>query len=702
MSDIAFDADANLWILATPTTSYAFAFDGERLVHLYWGQRLAPEAIAALASERSDARRHLEDAGTDDELAAAWGARFGPAGLRVRFADGTRDTDLEYADHAISGLELAVRLRDRHYPLHVEARYRVFDDSDVIERSLCLRNLGAEAPITVDRADSARWLLPRRPDWRLSHVVGAWTAENRLRRDRLPAAETVLTSRRGVSSHHAGPWFMLDDGTAGEHHGEVWSGALEWSGSWRLVADRTSAGALSLSGGFGHDQTLMSLRPGESVTTPAFSGLYSTGGFGAASRAWHAHIRSHVLPHPEEIRPVLFNSWEATGFDVDEAGQIRLAHAAAVLGAELFVMDDGWFGARTDDTAGLGDWQVNTTRFPNGLQRLIKEVRGLGMDFGLWVEPEMVNPDSQLYRSHPEWVIQQPNRRQTLMRNQLVLNFAHEDVAAWAHGWLDELLSENDISFLKWDMNRAFTEVGRPGAEDPDRVWTEHTRAVYALIDRLRADHPGLRIECCASGGGRTDLGMLRRCDQIWTSDNTDAVDRLTIQRGYSQIHPAGTMGAWVTDVPNQMTRRVVPLRFRFHVAMSGVLALGGDLLNWTAEERDEAAAHVAQYKRIRHLVQHGELYRLAGNEAEEVAGISAVQYLAPDAGEAVVFVYAASRPLGAPEPRPILAALDPHALYTDAETGTAHLGAVLMTRGLPAGLPSGDYASAVVHLIRR
>jgi alpha-galactosidase len=695
MSDIFFDAQDDLWILSTPATSYAFTLDSAQLVHLYWGVPLAADSIRALASSRPVTRRHLDDVGSNDEIAAAGGARFGTAGLKVRFGDGARDLELEPAGHEVTGLELNVRLRDRHYPLEVHAHYRIFEDTDIIERSMELRHVGGpdDDAITVERADSARWVLPRRDDWRLSHAVGAWGAENQLRRDRLPVAETVLTSRRGVSSHQAGPWLMLDDGTAGEEHGEVWSSALAWSGSWRISAERTPAGVVTVTGGFGHDQTLMTLRPGETVTTPAFPGLYTAGGFGAASRAWHAYIRSHVLPRPEETRPVLFNSWEATGFDVDEAGQIRLAQAATALGAELFVMDDGWFGARTSDAAGLGDWYVNPDRFPNGLHRLIKEVRGLGMDFGLWVEPEMVNPDSELYRAHPDWVLHQPHRRRTLMRNQLVLNFARPDVAAWAHQWLDELLSRYDIDFLKWDMNRSFTEAGWPGAADPDRLWIDHTRAVYALIDRLRADHPRLRIECCASGGGRTDLGMLERCDQIWTSDNTDAVDRLTIQCGYSQIHPAGTMGAWVTDVPNQSTQRVVPLRFRFHVAMSGVLALGGDLPAWTQEELAQAAGYVEQYKRIRHLVQHGDLYRL---------GQGAVQYVAGDGSQVVVFVYAPYRPLGDPEPPTALAGLDADATYIDADTGVAHRGAALMTGGLPVRLPSGDYASAVVHLIRR
>ncbi len=618
-----------------------------------------------------------------------------PAGLRVRYADGTRGLELDYAGSEISGLELQIRFRDRHFPLRVDVHYRLFEDSDVIKRRLTLHHTGESDPIALLRADSACWVLPERPDWRLSHAIGGWGAENRLQRVPLPYAETVLTSRRGVSSHQASPWLMLDDGNTTEETGQVWSAALAWSGSWRITVARTPENRVIATGGFGHDDILQTVQPGETLSTPAFLGLYTEAGFGAASRAWHRHIRTHILPQPTEVRPVLFNSWEATGFAINEQQQMELAAIAASLGAELFVVDDGWFGERNNATAGLGDWWASHDSFPDGLHPLIKEVRGLDMGFGLWVEPEMVNPDSRLYRTHPDWALHHPKRRPTLQRDQLVLNFARPDVVAWAHDWLDALVSEHHIDFLKWDMNRPFTEVGWPCHPDQDRLWADHVRGVYAIMDQLREDHPGLRIECCASGGGRADLGMLARTDQIWVSDNTDAFDRLAIQHGHGQILPAAVMGAWVTDCPNPLTNRSVPLRFRFHTAMAGVMGLGGNLLEWSDQERDEARQLIGQYKQIRHVVQHGDLYRLRGPNA--------VQYIRSDGGEVVVLAWAPNRHygLGHGEPPLRLAGLDRLSRYRDTDSGVIHQGSVLMTGGLQLDLPPGDYSSTLVHLAR-
>lgn len=347
--------------------------------------------------------------------------------------------------------------------------YRVHDDSDVIERWTVLRNDG-DAPVALQRADSAAWTLPFREDYRLSHVTGQWSSETQLRRDTLPFGETVLTSRRGITSHHANPWVMLDAGDATENHGQVWSAALAWSGSWRITVQRTPDGRAGFTAGAGHEGPSLPLGPGQEYTTPVHAGLYCEGGFGAASRAWHAYTLAHVLPHPQEIRPVLYNSWEATGFDVDEAGQKALAARAAALGVELYVMDDGWFGARRSEEAGLGDWAPAPDRFPGGLAPLAEEVHRLGMRFGLWVEPEMVSPDSDLYRKHPDWVLHFPHRTRTELRNQLVLNFARRDVAEWAYGWLTRLVGDHGIDFLKWDMNRAISEAGWPDrAEGPTR-----------------------------------------------------------------------------------------------------------------------------------------------------------------------------------------------------------------------------------------
>ncbi|GAA2511242.1 alpha-galactosidase [Winogradskya humida] len=695
MPDVQYDPDQRLWLLNTPSTSYAVRLDdNDDPRHVHWGTTLTLAQAKELAARTSPAGSSFDTAGGPEELPVEGGARFGVAGLQVRFIDGTRGVEWRYAGHDAEDGHLSIHLDDRHYPLRVTLHYRVHEDSDVIERWTTVENRDPHDLITVQRADSAAWTLPSGGEHRVNHLVGAWNSEFRLRRTEVPTAETVFTSRRGMTSHHANPWLALDDGTAGEEHGEVWSTALAWSGSWRITLQRDPAGRTTWTGGLGHEGLTWSLAPGETFETPVFAGLFTTGGFGGASRTWHDYARRHVIPHPGESRPVLYNSWEATGFDVDEPGQTALAARAARLGVELFVVDDGWFGERVSDHAGLGDWTPNPDRFPDGLRPLAAEVHRLGMRFGLWVEPEMVNPDSDLYRAHPEWVLHMAHRDRTRMRNQLVLNLARPDTAAWAHAWLDRLVTEHDIDFLKWDANRPLTEAGWPGHGDPDRVWIEQTRAVYRIMDRLRADHPDLRIEACSGGGGRADLGIIARTDQVWTSDNTDAVDRIGIQHGFSQLFPAQVMGAWVTDSPNVATARRTPLRFRFHVAMAGALGVGGDLARWSEDELKKATGLIATYKRIRPAVQHGTAYRLKGDGA-----LTAVGYAYEN--QFVVLAWCPTRPFGHSPGALPLTALDPESSYRDQDTGAVHSGAVLMRSGLDLALPDGDHASVLVHLVR-
>nr|WSZ94402.1 alpha-galactosidase [Streptomyces sp. NBC_00857] len=687
MSQVSFDDPSRTFLLTTPASSYALrvgADDGPR--HVHWGAPLTLGQAAALPTHDGVTSSFASTGG--EELAVEGGARFGVPSLLVRYADGTRGVEWAYEGHAINGGRLDVKLRDRHYPLGCTLHYAVHEDSDVIERSLTLRHLGTgekdDAPIGILRCDAAGWSVPAASGVRLSHTVGEWSGETQLRRTEAPYAETVFTSRRGVSGHHANPWLMVDAGDAGEDHGEVWSMALAWSGSWRITAQRDHAGGpFTVTGGAGHDGLTWRLQPGESHETPVFAGQFSRNGFGATSRGWHRYVAAHVLPRPDEVRPVIYNSWEATGWDVTIEGQSALAARAADLGVELFVVDDGWFGRRVSDRAGLGDWQPNPERFPCGLGPLADEVRRHGMRFGLWVEPEMTNPDSDLYREHPDWVLHMPHRRRTELRHQLVLNFARTDVTEWAFTWLDRLVATYDIDYLKWDMNRALTEAGWPGHLDAERLWTDHTRGVYAVIDRLRRTHPGLRIEGCAGGGGRADLGMLARTDQIWISDNTDANDRIAIQHGYSQIYPARTMSAWITDSPNPHTRRCTPLRYRFHVAMAGALGVGGDLSRWTEPELAQARELVSLYKEIRPVVQFGEQFRLE----------DAVQYRTGD--RVVVIAWGQDRALR-------LAGLSPTEVYVDDATGAEHHAATLLAHGLPLRLPAEELTSTVVRLTRR
>ncbi|MEU6283308.1 alpha-galactosidase [Streptomyces sp. NPDC047028] len=679
------------WFLSGPGSSYALHLtEADELLHLHWGPRIALADAEALAADPLPAYRPFESPlDGREEYPVEGGPRFTRPALSVRTGE-RRGTEWRFVSYETDDDVLRLRFDDDGLAITLHYRMR----GDVVERWVALHNGGPE-PVELLRADAAAWTLPDREGWRLSQLHGRWAAESLLTGALLTHGEKVIGSRRGHTGHQHLPWVALDT-DATEERGEVYGCALGWSGSWRIAVAQLPDARVQITGGAGHDDSgLLLLEPGRSYTTPVFAGLWSDGGFGGASRTWHAYQRAHVIPDADRDRPVLFNSWEATFFDISEEQQAALARRAAAIGVELFVVDDGWFGARTSDRAGLGDWTPNSDRFPHGLKPLADQVHGLGMQFGIWVEPEMVNPDSDLYRAHPDWVQYQPGRKRTEFRNQLVLNLAREDVQEYLWEQLHTLLSSAPVDYVKWDFNRCFTDAGWPGEPYPQRLWTDHTHALYALLDRLRAAHPEVAFESCSGGGGRIDLGVLSRTDQVWTSDNTDPLDRLAIQYGFSQVHPARVMAAWVTDSPNtQLNGRVSSLRFRFVSAMAGVLGVGGDLTGWSEEELTEARAWVDLYKEIRPVVQHGDLYRLR----PPAGGLSAVQYVLGD--ETVVLAWLQSQRYGQPVPALRLRGLDPAASYECRETGEVHRGAVLLHHGLRTRL-RGDLDATVLRLRR-
>ena len=410
--------------------------------------------------------------------------------------------------------------------------------------------------------------------------------------------------------------------------------------------------------------------------------------------------RNYLMPkeNRNKLHKVLFNSWEATKFDVSAKAQIKLAKKAAQIGVELFVVDDGWFGERNDDTAGLGDWIVNKKKFPNGLKELIDVVNDLGMDFGLWVEPEMVNPNSDLYRAHPDWIYHFKHRTPTTTRNQLVLNLSRHDVQRYILEAMDKLLSENNIAYIKWDMNRPISEPGAKNLQllDQRSSWYRHTMAVFKIVDELRKKHPNVTFEACASGGSRIDYGTLQHYSQFWLSDNTDALDRLFIQEGYSYMYPIKAMRAWVTDIPNKITKKSIPLEFRFHSAMSGILGLGGNLTEYTKEELDIAKQKVSQYKKIRHIIQDGYVYRL---KSLTFSTIQAVQYVYQQK-ESVLFVFLPGQRFIDKHYLVKLKGLNPDVTYEihqKDKTSVKH-GDYLMNVGIHFKL-MGDYQSELVYI---
>ena len=449
MADVWHDETAGTWHIRMRSSSYVFALadDGASLEHVYWGAAVSPEAVPGLVhearAEPAGRQRILShQPGRPAEYLPWGGIRYDEPSLKVDFADGTRSVDWRFAEQRSSAgngvTTLEIDFADTVYSLRTTLCYRVYDGFDVLERWAVIGNADGGEPFTVRQAHAANWWLPDRADWRLRYLHGAWASETQLAEASLVYGKVVLESRRGTTSHQLNPWFTLDAGDATEETGEVWSGELAWSGSWKIVYETTPAGHAHVSGGWNDFDWSARLAGGESLELPVFAALFSDGGFGAASREWHAWQRAHVLAGGSApVRPVLYNSWEATAFDVTVEGQSRLAELAAGLGVELFVVDDGWFAGRDSDRAALGDWRPDPGKFQYGLEPLVKRVNELGMRFGLWVEPEMTNPDSDLYRAHPDWVYHFANRPPVFQRNQLVLNLARPDVASWVFSTMD-------------------------------------------------------------------------------------------------------------------------------------------------------------------------------------------------------------------------------------------------------------------------
>jgi alpha-galactosidase len=691
-------ADGHNWLLECDHSAYALGLNRAGLVtHRYWGARLSragdyPDAPDPMPRASFDMTAHL----TPEEYPGYGEMKFTDPCLKASFADGVRDVVLRLAAADVipegDTSRLDVKLCDAYYPFRVTLHYRVHAAYDLIERWVTVHNAG-ETPVRLERVWSAQWHLPPGKPYWLTHLTGRWADEMHLNHEALHYGIKVLESRRLTTSHQHNPWFALDCGNADEESGEVWFGALAWSGNWKLSAEVTDFGATQLSIGLNDWDFVWELNPGESFTTPSCYAGYTRQGFGAASRTLHDFIRDRLLPHGSMPHKVLYNSWEATFFNVDEHSQGKLAEAAASLGVELFVVDDGWFHRRNSDDAGLGDWWPDDQKFPHGLQSLIDRVNGLGMDFGLWIEPEMVNPDSDLYRAHPDWVLHFPTRTRTTARNQLILNLGRAVVQAYLVSQIDKLLSENNIAFIKWDMNRNVGESGWPDAPfDQRELWVRYVQGLYAVWETLRQRHPQVIWQSCSGGGGRADLGILRLADQIWVSDNTEATARLCIQHGFSFVFPANTMEAWVTDAGQDF----LSLEFRFHVSMCGALGVGGHLLRWTDAQRAQAARLIALYKDIRPVVQGGDLYRL---HSPLDSAFSAVQYLSKDRAEGVLFAFRTYSPDPVQSFSLHLRGLEAGAYYEVEGVPGIRSGLALMQDGLRVEL--GNFQSALRRIRR-
>ncbi|MFD8393013.1 alpha-galactosidase [Streptomyces sp. NPDC059680] len=680
------------WLLRTDTTTYAVTLGGDgRWAELAaWGPHGSEDGPSSMDWSR---RTHFitpADAAPAEYI--PYGLRpFTGADLVASRPGGDRGSWWRFAGATQDGdRSLRLVFADDLLGLHTMLCYETVPGTDVVLRWTELTCTGDDE-VRLERFDSAAVNVPVQGGARLTYLAGQWSQEFQLKDVELERGRFELESTQGSAGHACHPWLAVQDAAApAEGATPTYGIALEWSGNWRITADAEPGGAVRVRAGRVPHEGAVRLAPGTTLVTPRLACAFSPDGLDGLARVWHRYERHLAGERIDRPRKVLYNSWEATGFDVDAEGQLELAKVAAELGAELFVVDDGWFTGRCDDTGGLGDWDPDPAEFPGGFDRFVEDVRALGMDFGLWIEPEGVSPRSKLYAEHPEWVYRIDGRPTTLVRNQLLLDLGREDVQEFVIGTLDRLLGSHAIGYLKWDMNRPPTERGRPGhpaGPDPERqdLDAAHVAGYLRVLDQLRTAHPHVTVEGCAGGGARVEHATIARTDVVWPSDNTAPMDRLRIQYGYLHAHAPHTMSSWVTDAPGVFDPRPRSLAFRFVTAMAGVLGVGADIRHWTPQQRAEAARWIARYKEIRDVVHHGEV-RLLGSPADPTCG---VQFEERGGARVVVTAWNTGPLDGAPlvPGRPArlrLRGLAPESVYTDTATGTRYSGAYLLHSGLP------------------
>ena len=676
----------NVFALQSKNNSYVFGIDNMGLVrHLYWGSKIENvddfDMPTLVEVSTNDPVFEI----TKEEFPVYGSLRYKEHCLKASFIDGCRELVYSYEGYEVDGNELVIKLKDIHYDFNMNLHYKVYEEYDLIERYVTIKN-NSENVIEIEKVHSGQFHIPYE-DLTFSNVHGHWGAEQQRFTQKVSYGKIVIENRRGISTHNHNPYFILDK-NATETTGEVFFGALKLSGNFSGVIEQTQYGETLVQLGINSHDFLLKLNQGEEFISPAIIAGYSNSGFETMTHNLHNFAKDNVLR--SGLRPVLYNSWEATEFKVSCDEQIKLAKKAKEIGAELFVVDDGWFGERHGIDNGLGDWYVNEEKFPNGLNPLINEVKAMDMMFGIWVEPEMVNPLSNLYKEYPEWIYHFDSRESDTSRGQYVLDVTKKEVKDFIYNMLDNLLTTYDIDYIKWDANRPMSQTNL----ERD-VWYKHIEAVYDIVKNLKLKHPNVLFEACASGGGRIDYGILGIFDDFWTSDNTDAYDRLFIQENYSYIYPIKAMRAWVTDCPNFLSRRIIPMKFRYHSAMMGTLGIGCNILKFSEEEIELSKGLIEEYKNIRHIVQEGDFYRLENNSKNKY---KLYQYM--NGKEGLVFAFLPQSELGHRGTTIKFRALEKESTYLVKidKNVIVKTGRYLMNHGLELKL-YGDYDSIIIKI---
>ena len=626
----------------TNGTSLILAVREDGTVHqLHFGSKVGEAEFAPVPYEEG---RY----GSGIQAYPATGGRYiGVPALHLKYADGSHNTELRYTGHEVAEgpgtVITTVHLKDYTTGVTVDLIYEAYPADDVIVTHSEITN-GGKKPLTmIDYASGAIAIRPGKH--LLSHIYGTWAQEWQLDSEPLTHGVKVLESRAGVQTTQcANPFFLLslDSSSINEDSGEVVAGALEWSGNWRINFEIDPNDRLTVTGGINPYASEYPLAAGATFRTPDMVWTRSDEGTGGVSRNMHRWARRNVIYGGGGLCPILLNSWEGAYFTFNTLTLLRMMDDAASMGLEMFVLDDGWFGnkyPRNSDNAGLGDWQVNTTKLPEGIGYLASYAHSKGLKFGIWIEPEMVNPASVLAETHPDWVVQSPGRELYETRNQWILDMSNPAVQDFVFGVFDDICrTPEGIDYIKWDLNRMVASFGSPYlGEASDRFFIEYTQGFYSVMQRIRAKYPSVMVQCCSSGAGRVDYGALRYFNEVWTSDDTDALQRVGMQYAMSLMYPSCIMASHVSTVPNHQTGNVTPLKFRFDVACQGRLGLELQPRYLSADEMALVHRCVESYKGFRDIVETGDLYRLGSPLGNDFYGS---MYVTPDKSRAVVYVY--------------------------------------------------------------
>ena len=635
----------NVFYLNTNKTSYVFRImPTGHLEHLYYGKRIndynSAEAFRTKHANQNgsaimydtkhpticmnDVNLEISGRGTGD-------MRF--PSVELMWADGSNTIDFIYESHEILDTKntlntlpssygtneqvktLKVILKEKVYNVNLELYYSVFKDTNVITRRSVLVN-NTDSVVKIKRLMSAQLDIPG-SGYTFTTFRGDWANEMNKHNTIVSGSTVINTSRTGFSSSHSNPFVMLFSEGSSEFYGEGYGINLVYSGPHMEVVDVGSQRQTRLTNGISFDQFSWSLEPGKIFETPEAVLTFSNTGYSGISENMHSFIRNHIVRGTWQFkeRPVLLNSWEGCYFNFNESRLLSLASAGKDVGVELFVMDDGWFGKRNNDTSSLGDWEENPKKLPHGIEGIAKKVNKMGLMFGLWVEPEMVNENSDLYRAHPDWAVKIPGRYHTLGRNQMLLDLTRKDVQDYLIDSLKEVFGKGNVSYVKWDMNRNFSDIYSNTLEShqQEEFLHRYIMGLYRILDELVKAFPDILFESCASGGNRFDLGMLCYMPQIWASDDSDAIARCYIQNGASYGYPQSVWGAHVSSCPNHQTLRVTPLETRFRVACLGLLGYEFNLQELPKVEVDAIKEQIEVYKKYRKTLQYGQVYRIGG-----------------------------------------------------------------------------------------